>query len=76
MKMTRILGAALVLLSVKSMFSQGVISIKNHPEVHLVLNNNYSVRYDQNLRLLYEKADSVKDYSGFLIHISFNRRLK
>jgi uncharacterized protein YrzB (UPF0473 family) len=59
MKMTRILGAALVLLSVKSMFSQGEISIKNHPEVHLVLNNNYSIRYDQNLRLFYEKVDSV-----------------
>jgi hypothetical protein len=25
---------------------------------------------------LNEAADSAKDYSGFLIHISFNRRLK
>lgn len=41
------------------LFAQGVILIKNHPETHLIINSDYSNKHSGDLKLSFEKIDTL-----------------
>jgi hypothetical protein len=59
MKFSRIIGLLTFLISSNAVFSQEVIQIKNSSGVQLFINNDYSEVYSQDLKLTFEKTDTL-----------------
>ena len=47
------------LLSANLLFSQGEVLIKNHPETLLIVNNDYSNEYTEDLKLSSKETDNI-----------------
>ena len=59
MKFSKTIGLLTFLISSIAVFSQEVIQIKNSSDVQLFINNDYSEGYSQDLKLTFEKTDTL-----------------
>ena len=59
MKMFKISSLVILLLSGNSIFCQSEVLIKNNLETRLVLNNDHTIQYKKDLKLLFNKVDTL-----------------